>query len=98
MQNGYRTSSDNTADTERLDIAGTLPRVGERFSRRVTLDADSIRTFASLCGDHNPLHHDAQAAAAGPFGALIASGPHVVALMMGLDATSLSARGNPAGR
>ncbi|HEY3461179.1 MAG TPA: acyl dehydratase, partial [Casimicrobiaceae bacterium] len=30
------------------------------------------------------------AAAQGPFGTLIASGPHVVALMMGLDATFLS--------
>jgi len=65
-------------------------RVGARASRRVTFDAESIRRFASLCGDHNPLHHDERAAAQGPFGTLIASGPHVVALMMGLDATFLS--------
>jgi len=58
----------------------------------VTFDAEAIRQFATLCGDHNPLHHNAAAAAAGPFGALIASGPHVVALMMGLDATFLSQR------
>lgn len=82
---------------ERVATAGTLPRIGERFSRRVTFDADSIRTFATLCGDHNPLHHDVDAAAAGPFRTLIASGPHVVALMMGLDATSLSARGDALG-
>ena len=74
-----------------------LPRVGERFSRRVTFDADSIRTFATLCGDHNPLHHDADAASASRFGALIASGPHVVALMMGLDATFLSRRSDALG-
>ena len=65
-------------------------RVGMRALRRVTFDADAIRTFATLSGDHNPLHHDERAAAAGPFGTLIASGPHVVALMMGLDATFLS--------
>ena len=65
-------------------------RVGTRASRRVTFDSESIRRFASLCGDHNPLHHDEHAAAEGPFGTLIASGPHVVALMMGLDATFLS--------
>ena len=82
---------------ERVTTAGTLPRIGERLSRRVTFDADSIRTFAMLCGDHNPLHHDVDAAAAGPFRTLIASGPHVVALMMGLDATSLSARGDALG-
>ncbi len=61
--------------------------VGARFERRVTFDAASIRAFAELCGDDNPLHHDAAVAAAGPFGTLIASGPHVTALMMGLDAT-----------
>ena len=63
---------------------------GQRFARRVTFDADSIRSFATACGDANPLHHDDAAAKAGPFGALIASGPHVVGLMMGLDATALS--------
>ena len=73
-----------------LSAAASPLRVGERFARRAILDADSIRDFARLCGDANPLHHDAQAAAAGPFGTLIASGPHVAALMMGLDATFLS--------
>ena len=79
------------ANPESGVVAGGEPvGVGARASRRVTFDADSIRRFASLCGDHNPLHHDDRAAAEGPFGTLIASGPHVVALMMGLDATFLS--------
>ncbi len=60
---------------------------GARFERRVVFDADSIRAFALVCGDANPLHHDDATAAAGRFGTLIASGPHVTALMMGLDAT-----------
>ncbi|HJU21935.1 MAG TPA: MaoC family dehydratase [Casimicrobiaceae bacterium] len=64
--------------------------IGARASRRVMFDADAIRDFATICGDENPLHHDAHAAAASEFGTLIASGPHVVALMMGLDATFLS--------
>jgi acyl dehydratase len=67
-------------------------RVGAGALRRVTFDAEAIRRFAEACGDHNPLHHDERAAAHGPFGTLIASGPHVVALMMGLDATFLSQR------
>jgi 3-hydroxybutyryl-CoA dehydratase len=65
-------------------------RVGERCARRAAFDAASIRAFAAMCGDGNPLHHDEAAAAASRFGTLIASGPHVVALMMGLDATFLS--------
>ena len=87
----------SAASTDRAVGVDALPRVGERFSRRVTFDATSIRTFATLCGDHNPMHHDTVAAASGPFGALIASGPHVVALMMGLDATFLSKRGDALG-
>lgn len=69
---------------------GDALRIGLRASRRVTFDAEAIRNFATLSGDRNPLHHDERAAAGGPFGTLIASGPHVVALMMGLDATFLS--------
>lgn len=66
-------------------------RIGDRAEKSVTFDAASILRFATLCGDGNPLHHDESAAAAGPFGTLIASGPHVAGLMMGLDATFLSA-------
>jgi len=66
--------------------------VGERFERRAVFDAASIRRFAELSCDGNPLHHDEHVAAAGPFGRLIASGPHVSSLMMGLDATYFSRR------
>jgi len=69
-----------------------VPTVGERFSRRVVFDAASIRAFATLSGDDNPLHHDETAAAAGPFGRLIASGTQVTSLMMGLDAAYFSRR------
>ena len=79
-------------DRDPDDAGSDRIRVGARFTRRATFDAESIRRFASLCGDENPLHHDLQAAAASPFGTLIASGPHVAALMMGLDATFLSRR------
>ena len=66
--------------------------LGERFTRRVTFDAASIRAFATLCGDANPLHHDEAVAARSPFGTLIASGPQTTALMMGLNATFFCAR------
>jgi acyl dehydratase len=83
------------------DRAGEHPsralQRGERFARRVTFDAAAIRDFATLCGDHNPLHHDEHAASQSAFGSLIASGPHVTSLMMGLDATFLSGRGEALG-
>jgi acyl dehydratase len=63
---------------------------GERFTKEVVFDVASIRAFATLVGDFNPLHHDEAAAKAGPFGVLIASGTQVTSLLMGLDATLLS--------
>jgi acyl dehydratase len=59
----------------------------------VTFDAEAIRAFATAAGDANPLHHDAEAAAASRFGGLIASGTHYGALMMGLLATELTGHG-----
>jgi len=76
---------------EAAETPGRSIRVGARFARRATFDAEAIRRFATMCGDHNPLHHDEAIAAASEFGTLIASGPHVTALMMGLDASFLSA-------
>jgi len=82
---------------DRADEHHAPLRRGERFARRVTFDDASIRNFAALCGDHNPLHHDEHAASQSAFGSLIASGPHVTSLMMGLDATFLSGRGEALG-
>jgi 3-hydroxybutyryl-CoA dehydratase len=68
-------------------------RVGDRFDKTVLIDAASVRAFATLAGDMNPLHHDDTAAARGPYGTLIASGPQLVSLMLGVDATHFSAAG-----
>jgi acyl dehydratase len=65
-------------------------QVGERFAREVTFDADSIRSSATLAGDHNPLHHDPAYASRSRFGGLIASGAQYGALLMGLGATHLT--------
>ena len=71
--------------------------VGEQFGQRVTFDARSIRDFATVSGDFNPLHHDEAFARRSAFGTLIASGTHVSALMMGLTATHFSQRCAPLG-
>ena len=57
--------------------------VGQRISREVTFDEESIREFARLVGDENPLHHDKELAARTRFRGLIASGTHSAAVMMG---------------
>jgi acyl dehydratase len=75
----------------------TLPacrfEVGESFRKDLSFDVDSIRRFAQMLGDTNPLHHDEALARTTRFGGLIASGPHYSALMMGAVAEFLTQRG-----
>jgi acyl dehydratase len=72
---------------------GRFVRVGERFERTVTLDAESVRAFARQIGDTNPLHHDAVLAAGTRFGGLIACGPHTSSLLMAVTADAFAQRG-----
>ena len=53
-------------------------------SPRVTVTESHIVGFAALTGDWYPLHVDAEAAAAGPFGRRIAHGPLTFSLGVGL--------------
>lgn len=71
--------------------------IGETALKRRTVSADEIRQFATLCEDFNPLHHDAEFAAQSRFGGLIASGPHYVALLLGLLASHFSRHGPQVG-
>lgn len=61
-----------------------------RFSRVLTLDEQSISSFAAAAGDNNPLHHDVEFARASRYGGLVASGPQSAALLMGLVASYFS--------
>ena len=60
------------------------PPVGARLTRELRLDAAAIRRTAASVGDLNPLHHDAEVAAASRFGELIASGAYTSGLLAGL--------------
>ena len=64
----------------------------ERFSRQVTLTQESVGAYAHAVGDNNPVHHDAELAAA-RFGRPIASGTHTTALLLALTASLYSERG-----
>jgi len=72
---------------------GRYGRVGEVFSRTVTLDAAAISAFAAQIGDTNPLHHDAGFAAGTRFGGIIACGPQTSSLLMAITADVFSRRG-----
>lgn len=71
--------------------------LGETALKSVILDEAAIRTFATSCGDFNPLHHDAEYARGTRFGGLIACGPHYLSLLMGLMATHYTAHGPQVG-
>lgn len=62
-------------------------QVGETFAKRVRIDAAQIPVFAASVDDHNPLHHDVEAARAAGYPGLIASGTQVGSLLMAMTAT-----------
>jgi acyl dehydratase len=65
----------------------------ERFASEVTLTRAAVAAFASAAGDDNPIHHDADFAAASRFGKPTASGPHTTALLLALTAAHFSKKG-----
>lgn len=67
--------------------------LGECFGKEHRFDAQQVRAFATAAGDDNPLHHDAEVAAASRYGVLIVSGTQTTALLLGLTAAHFAKRG-----
>lgn len=63
---------------------------GDTTTRPYLFDEVGIRAFAHGSGDMNPLHHHTEFAEASRFKGLIASGPHMAAVLMGTGATMVS--------
>ena len=74
-----------------------IVHIGESFTATLALPPDSIKSFATLVNDHNPLHHDDAYAQASRFGSLIASGTQPTAHLMAMLATHFSTYGQPLG-
>jgi predicted Fe-S protein YdhL (DUF1289 family) len=71
--------------------------VGESFEATLALSPDSVRHFATLVNDTNPLHHDDAYARASRFGTLIASGTQPTAHLMALLASHFARVAQPLG-
>ena len=68
-------------------------RVGQTATRSLTLTAESVKTFAELTGDYNPLHFDAEFAAGTKFGRLVVQGGLTTGLLHALVAMELPGPG-----
>ena len=65
-------------------------RIGDTDSKPYLFDEAGIMAFAHGSGDMNPLHHDQEAVSKSRFKKIIASGPHMSAVLMGAGATMLT--------
>lgn len=70
--------------------SSSIPVIGATFSETHRFTPAEVSAFARAMGDTNPLHHDVVVAARSRYGALIVSGTHTTALLMGLTASHFS--------
>ena len=67
-------------------------QVGHEFAKPYVFTAENIKRFAQEAGDENPYHRDEAKAAASRFGGIIASGPHMSAVLMAVCASSMAGK------
>ena len=70
------------------------PEQGARASRTRTITERDIELFTELTGDRNPLHYDAEAAAASRFGGIIVQGGVTSGLLNAVVAEDLPGPGS----
>lgn len=67
--------------------------IGQVATRSLTVTEDSVRTFAALTGDYNPLHFDPGFAAGTKFGRLVAQGGLTTGILHALVAMDMPGPG-----
>jgi acyl dehydratase len=67
--------------------------VGQVATRSLTVTEESVRSFAALTGDYNPLHFDAEFAAGTKFGRLVAQGGLTTGILHALVAMEMPGPG-----
>jgi 3-hydroxybutyryl-CoA dehydratase len=71
-----------------------IPKPGDKASRSLTITDETIRLFADLSGDHNPVHLDDAYAAGTRFGRRIAHGMLAASLISAALANELPGPGS----
>jgi acyl dehydratase len=69
------------------------PAVGQRAERSRTIGARDIELFTAISGDRNPLHYDAERAAATRFGGIVVQGGITSAILNAVVAEDLPGPG-----
>jgi acyl dehydratase len=70
------------------------PQVGDEAARSRQVTAQDIERFTELSGDRNPIHYDAEAAAATPFGGIVVQGGVTTAILNAVVAEDLPGPGS----
>jgi acyl dehydratase len=69
------------------------PRVGDTASRSRRVEPDDITRFTALSGDRNPIHYDADLAAATVLGGIVVQGGVITAILNAVVAEDLPGPG-----
>jgi acyl dehydratase len=69
------------------------PAVGDTAERSRVITARDIELFTAISGDRNPLHYDAEAAAATSFGGIVVQGGIITAILNAVVAEDLPGPG-----
>lgn len=81
------------AASERTAWAAGAPTVGQTASRSRTVRSADIERFTELSGDRNPIHYDAELAAATRFGGIVVQGGVITAILNAVVAEDLPGPG-----
>jgi acyl dehydratase len=65
-------------------------RVGQSAERSMTVTSETVKQYAAITGDYNPLHFDEAFASATKFGALVAQGGITTGVLHGPGTVFLS--------
>jgi acyl dehydratase len=79
---------------ETRDEAAGSPHVGATARRSRTVRPEDIELFTAITGDRNPLHYDAELAAASRFGGIIVQGGVTSGLLNAVVAEDLPGPGS----